>query len=114
MAQISLKKLSLDKLRDIAEQLGDNCEIIADFTSTGEKMSLKDGPLEQSDRHLVSDSITQALFSMLKRRPCSLSDICSALKLNPNQAVKYINNLQNQGNVGTEEKEGEMFFRVTS
>lgn len=113
-AQVSLKKLNLDKLRDIAEQLGDNCEIIADYTSTGEKMSLKDGPLEQSWKHLASDSITQALFSMLKRRPCSLSDICSALRLNPNQAVKYITYLQNRGIISTEEKEGKIFFRVTS
>ncbi|MFC1781033.1 radical SAM protein [Planctomycetota bacterium] len=110
-AQIGLRKLNLNKLQNIAEQLGPDCEIIADFTLSAEKMS----PLnEPQGLHLDSGNITQALFSMLKRRPCSLSDICSSLELHPNEAMKYVTDMRNRGLIDTEEKEGKIFFKVIS
>jgi DNA-binding IclR family transcriptional regulator len=54
------------------------------------------------------------LLSMLKRRPCSLNDICSGLGINRNEAIKSISNLQNRGIIQTEDKDGTVFFKTSS
>jgi wyosine [tRNA(Phe)-imidazoG37] synthetase (radical SAM superfamily) len=91
-----IKALVPEKLQAIAEKLGKNCEVIADFSS------LKQG------RHVESKA--EDVLSMLKRRPCSLSDISSALGINRNEALKYIVILQQQGVIDSQKKDGVIFF----
>jgi wyosine [tRNA(Phe)-imidazoG37] synthetase (radical SAM superfamily) len=92
----SIKSISDEKLRTIAEKLGGKCEVIADFSSARHSRGIE-GKAED-------------LLSMLKRRPCSLSDICSILGINRNEALKYISLLQQQGVLDSEQKEGVIFF----
>jgi predicted ArsR family transcriptional regulator len=49
---------------------------------------------------------------MLKRRPCSLNDICSGLGINRNEAIKHISDLQLKGIIQSENKEGTVFFKT--
>jgi wyosine [tRNA(Phe)-imidazoG37] synthetase (radical SAM superfamily) len=91
-----IKALDPEKLRAIAEALGQNCEVIADFSSARHGGKFKAG--------------TEDVLSMLKRRPCSLSDICSALGISRNEALKYITFLQQQGEIDSQKKGGVIFF----
>lgn len=95
-AEPGVEKVPLEKLEEIARQLGPNCEVIADFVSSHCKKN--------------ADNITQTLLSMLKRRPCSLEDVCSALGLVPTEAIKYLAGLEKQGAVRSENKSGKTFF----
>jgi wyosine [tRNA(Phe)-imidazoG37] synthetase (radical SAM superfamily) len=97
-AEPGIKSLSAEKLRAIAEELGEKCEVIADF-SAGRQGGNIEGKAED-------------LLSMLKRRPCSLKDICSALGISRNEALKYIALLQQQGVLNSEKKDGVIFFKA--
>ena len=83
-----VRKLSAEKLQNIAAEIGYNCEVIADFARSDNSDNKHKTESNQDD------IITETLFSMLKRRPCSLDDICSSMNLHHNEAVKYISELQ--------------------
>lgn len=95
-AEQDVEKVPPEKLADIARRLGPKCEVIADFVS--------------SHCGKGADNVTQTLLSMLKRRPCSLEDVSSALGLVPNEAIKYLSELEKQGAIRSEKKSGKIFF----
>jgi wyosine [tRNA(Phe)-imidazoG37] synthetase (radical SAM superfamily) len=95
-----IKRLSPDRLRDIAAQLGPGCEVVADF-SPGRHVA----PAE-------SQTPAEALFSMLKRRPCSLNDISASLGISRNEVLTHISDLQRRGLIQPEEKGGSIFFKA--
>ena len=104
----NVRKLSIQRLHDIAAQIGPNCEVIADFS--------RNAAYESKNRlQLVADKTTiETLFSMLKRRPCSLNDICSSLNMHRNEAVKYISELEKQGRIYSEKTGGTIYFKAIS
>ena len=111
-AERGIKRLDADKLHAIAERLGRNCEIIADFSLGPHYEFLPDkegGGFEPDSRMKLS---IKTLLSMLKRRPCSLDDICSGMGIARNEALKYVTDLQNKGIICSEEKGGKIFFKV--
>jgi wyosine [tRNA(Phe)-imidazoG37] synthetase (radical SAM superfamily) len=113
-ADLNITRLSAEKLRQIADRLGPKSEVVAEF-STASSNILNESKIEDvPGHHAVMNRKTQALLSMLKRRPCSLNDICSGLGINRNEAIKSISNLQNRGIIQTEEKDGTVFFRTSS
>ena len=105
-AETSIRKLNADKLRAIAEKLGSNCEIIADFST--------DNKSESFEPDFATKSTIKTLFSMLKRRPCSLDDICSGMGIARHEALKYVTDLLNKGVVCSEKKDDKIFFKVVS
>ncbi len=107
-AEAGVERLDVEGLQAIAKELGQRCEIIADFRP------------QRCGRHIegkaeeVSGSPASkmgALLSMLKRRPCSLNDICSGLGIGRNEALKYIAGFQQEGVIDSEEKDGIFFFK---
>jgi wyosine [tRNA(Phe)-imidazoG37] synthetase (radical SAM superfamily) len=97
-AEPNVKRLDAGKLQVIAEELGEKCEVVADTSPA------------QLGRDVECKA--ENLLSMLKRRPCSLNDICSALAISRNEALKYITHFQQQGLIHSEEKNGITFFRT--
>jgi wyosine [tRNA(Phe)-imidazoG37] synthetase (radical SAM superfamily) len=95
-AEPGIKSLDAEKLQAIAEELGEKCEVIADFSP-----ARHGGNIEAK---------AEDVLSMLKRRPCSLSDICSALGISRNEALKYITYFQQQGVIDSRKKDGVIFF----
>jgi wyosine [tRNA(Phe)-imidazoG37] synthetase (radical SAM superfamily) len=95
-AEPGVEKAAPEKLESIARQLGGNCEVVADFVS--------------SHCGKVADDVPQTLLSMLKRRPCSLKDVCSALGLDANNVMDYLSDLERQGKIRSENKQGKTFF----
>ena len=97
-AEPGVKRLDAEKLRAIATQLGDKAEVAVDFSP------VRCGKLLESK--------AEDVLSMLKRRPCSLNDICSGLSIHRNEAIKYITHFQQQGFVRSSEKDGTTFFKA--
>ena len=95
-AEPNVKAPSTEKLHEIAKQLGKNCYIVTDFSTSRYADFIKNKE--------------QDLLSMLKRRPCSINDICSALTVTPNEAVKYIAQLQKKNLIHPTEKTGITFY----
>lgn len=91
-------RVSPEKLHDIARQLGDSAEVIADFSkhiSTGELAA------GQAD-----------ILDMLRRRPCSLDDICDGLALNRNLAQKILQELLDTSVILAEEKKQTIYYKT--
>lgn len=97
-AEPDVEKVSVEKLESIARKLSPNCEVIADFVS---------GRCGKA-----TDTISQTLFSILKRRPCSLNDLCSVLGLSAVDVMTSIELLEKQGEIYRETKAGQTFFKV--
>lgn len=97
-AEPNVKRLDTAKLRAIAAQLGEKCEVVADFAPG------------RRGKHI--ERTAENVLSMLRRRPCSLDDICSGLGIHREAALKYISHFQQRGVVGSEEKHGIIFFKA--
>ena len=111
-ADPDIKRLNAEKLQDIATLLGPQCEVVADFSPAHNRMGPERNHEDTLRHHFAITHKTQALLSMLKRRPCSLNDICAGLGINCNEALQYINELQHRGIIHTEEKDGRVFFKT--
>jgi wyosine [tRNA(Phe)-imidazoG37] synthetase (radical SAM superfamily) len=93
-----VKRISAQKLQAIAENLGEKCEVVADFSH------------QRCTGHIGGKA--KDVLSMLKRRPGSLNDVCSGLGISSNEALEYISHFQQQGLVHSEEKDGIIFFKA--
>ena len=113
-ADPNIARLSVEKLQEIADRLGTKCEVVADFSQASSGILNESKSEDMLESHSVINRKAEALLSMLKRRPCSLNDICAGLGINPNEAVKHISDLQRQGIIQSEEKEGIVFFKALS
>ncbi len=100
-AEADVKRVDDEKLRTIAAKLGENCEVVTDFS-----LSSRDERVEEPETK------AEDVLSMLKRRPCSLNDICSGLGLHRNEVLKYIGHFQRQGIIDSEQKDGTTFFKA--
>jgi wyosine [tRNA(Phe)-imidazoG37] synthetase (radical SAM superfamily) len=123
-AEAGVERPDAEKLQTIAEELGERCEVIADFSLersgkskteglSGYRFEGRSDAIKDIRGHSgIGVKMEETLLSMLKRRPCSLSDICSGLGLNRNEAKKYITHLQQKGFVEAAEKDGTTFFKA--
>jgi wyosine [tRNA(Phe)-imidazoG37] synthetase (radical SAM superfamily) len=98
-ADPTIERLSSEELQVIAAQIGPSCEVVTDFVVR---------------HHIRPDqgSTMEALLSMLKRRPCSLRDICSGLDIGTDRALGYLIGLQKKGLITSEEQGGILFYRA--
>ncbi len=120
-----IKKVDANKLAEIAQELGEKCEVVADFSPArcSESMS---GNTQDVVYPTVTSGMSpmgnmsqggdpekmQSLLSMLKRRPCSLEEIHSAMGIGRIEALKYITHYLQQSVVGSFEKDGTIFFKA--
>jgi len=109
-----IKRLDAAKLQDIAAHLGPGCEVIADFSLGSGETAAPGRTPDPFAPHPAARTKAQALLSMLKRRPCSLNDICAGLGITHNEALKYISALQQRSIIYSEEKDGSVFFKTSS
>jgi wyosine [tRNA(Phe)-imidazoG37] synthetase (radical SAM superfamily) len=96
-AEAGIERVKPERLADIAKELGENCEVVADFSA--------------ARRHKKAQSKAEYVLSMLKRRPCSIEDICSGLGISREEAQKYIVQFEQQGVIDSEIKNGIIFFK---
>ncbi len=121
----AIKKVDLKKLEEIAEELGERCEVIADFSPArcsehmpGDTQDVVVATVAGGMSPVVNVSQVgnpekmETLLSMLKRRPCSLEDIHSAMGIGRIEALKYITHYQQQSIVDSFETDGVIFFKA--
>jgi len=89
-------RLNQDHLVDIATKFNENVEIIADFSRI----------IGPKDDECNSDSV----FDLLRRRPCSIDDVCTGLNISLSTAKGYINTLLDKGLVREKKLSGVSFF----
>ncbi|MBN2251771.1 MAG: radical SAM protein [Candidatus Altiarchaeota archaeon] len=88
------KPLSPERMEEIAGFL--NAEVIAEF-----------------DRHRVSaysGDVEEQITELLKRRPCTVSDISSALGLHVNEVLKYIETLEKDDVIESKRMDGKEYY----
>jgi len=113
-ADPNIVPLDAERLQAIAAALGPRCEVIADFPSAA-GMALRNGTAQETlELHSPVGPKSERLLSMLKRRPCSLKDICAALDMSRDEALGHVTDLQRQKLVQSEEKDGRVFFKASS
>ncbi len=84
-AEAFAQPLTEEELGGIREQLGGNAEIIASF--------------ERKDQSAYKADVEEALLTLLRRRPVTLSDISEALGVHRNEVVKYLEVLEKDGKI---------------
>jgi wyosine [tRNA(Phe)-imidazoG37] synthetase (radical SAM superfamily) len=111
-AERGLKRVSVEKMQAIAAQLGPKAEVVSDFVAAHHITGTENVVECAADLLKGYEQKVETVFSMLKRRPCSVEDICAGLSLLPNEAVKYISALQKRGQVVSESRDGMVFYRA--
>jgi len=97
VAEKEVAPASEASLAEIARRLGPTCEVISAAAATG------------SCDYQVQQAAPDVL-SMLKRRPCSIEDICAGLGIPRNEAIKYVSLLQEAGAVSPERRGERVYF----
>jgi wyosine [tRNA(Phe)-imidazoG37] synthetase (radical SAM superfamily) len=114
-AEANVKRLSAERLRDIAAQLGPRCEVVADFSPGRHEAPIESRAEAAPEPAAPTKNTTaQALLSMLKRRPCSLDDISASLGISRNEAMTHIRTLQRRELILPVEKGGRTFFKAVT
>lgn len=98
-AEKSVQPASQEMLAEIARQLGDNCEVIADVPAA---------TCDRQERQVTAD-----VLSMLKRRPCSVPDLCTGLGITAEEASRQVADLQRRGLVVSEPRGRVIYFRAS-
>jgi wyosine [tRNA(Phe)-imidazoG37] synthetase (radical SAM superfamily) len=91
--------VSKDRLEEIAVQLAENAEVIADYQQVHAQESFtarRDDVLE-----------------LVRRRPCSIEDIAEGLGLHRNEVVKYVEDLTSDENIGVKLQGNRRYYKAT-
>ncbi len=107
-AEPGIKPIEPAKLQSIAEHFGPTCEVIADFPiAHPHHHPAESQPADQLDRTVES------ILAMLKRRPCSLQDLCDGLSLSEPQIRSAINVLTTDNRIQETTKADRIFYTPT-
>ncbi|MBU2458044.1 MAG: radical SAM protein, partial [Planctomycetes bacterium] len=93
-----VRAVSHQRLEQIAQRIYKNTEVIADFKSDDKTGDLK----------VKSDDIVE----MLKRRPCSVEDIASGLKMSKLEVLKHIEKLISSGRIEPVRQNDRIYYKV--
>ena len=95
-AEQAAQALDASGLQTIARRLGPGSEVIAEFSA---------GHCARSKMATPKD-----VLSVLRRRPCSVDDICSALEIDHLQAQTHLRLLLDEGSISRTDRFGKTFY----
>ena len=93
--------VSPDELEKIAQELSPSAEIIADFSCT----QIANAPSSDVGR-------TEAILAMIRRHPCSLTDICNGLSLGSDQVQPLVQELLKAARILSDVRCGGEFYKM--
>lgn len=99
-AEKSVEPASYETLAAIAREMGGNCEVIADVPA---------GSCNRQSREATAD-----VLSMLKRRPCSVLDLCTGLGIAADEAMRQVSDLRSRGLIVADPRGDTVYFRAHS
>jgi wyosine [tRNA(Phe)-imidazoG37] synthetase (radical SAM superfamily) len=97
-AENTAHPLELQEMQAIKDLLGENCEIIAEFSREEQKP--------------VSQDLKETVLSLIQRRPVTLSDISKSLGLHRNEALKFLDALMNEKRIKSVVHKGLRYFET--
>lgn len=97
-AEPNVRAVPREVLDRIARQIGGVCEVIGE------------APVGLSDRHEIRAEAD--VVSVLKRRPCTIEDICSGLGITRHEAAKHVGRLLEAGIVHSEQRGEVAYFHI--
>jgi wyosine [tRNA(Phe)-imidazoG37] synthetase (radical SAM superfamily) len=97
-AEPDVQAMPAATLDAIARQIGGNCEVIGA------------PPVGVSDEH--RQRAQADVVSVLKRRPCSVEDICTGLAMNRVEVLKHLTHLEGLGVVTSERRGDTTYFQI--
>jgi len=92
--------VSAEKLASIADRLGPNVEVVADFRS------------ETAAAEAIGPPASEQILAVLARRPCTLDDMCQSMGLARAEVVKNLASLEKNGLVVSQRTEGQLFYSL--
>jgi wyosine [tRNA(Phe)-imidazoG37] synthetase (radical SAM superfamily) len=98
-AHAHIHAVSPEKMKDLAAQLGRGAEVIADFPA--EKMG-------------QADCDAASVLELLRRRPCTVDDLCSSLGTKRQVILKIITQLFNTGQITPESRGTVIYYKAGS
>ena len=87
-----------EELERLRQLFGPRAEVIADF------QKLHDAPEFACQREDV--------LALLKRRPCSVADVAAGLSIHKNEAVKFLGELEQSGQIASELRGDTLYYGV--
>lgn len=96
-ADEEIRQVSMERMEVIRKTIGPEVELITKHERT------YDGLPPSGDE----------ILAMLKRRPCSLSDLASVTGLHRNEILKYIGDFKEKRIITTTQGKGETYYRIT-
>jgi wyosine [tRNA(Phe)-imidazoG37] synthetase (radical SAM superfamily) len=99
-AEKGIEAAARETLAAIARQIGGGCEVIADV------------PAVTCDRR--RERVTADVLSMLKRRPCSVEDLCRGLGITPDEARRQVTDLGGRRLIDAESRGEKTYYRACS
>lgn len=98
-AEPSAHSVSPARMQEVAARFSPAAEVIADYRNV----------------HAQADFSSQkdAVMELLDRRPCTLDDITSGLSIHRNEAIKYIEELTEAGQLAAEKIVEKIFYKPT-
>ncbi|MCL5279583.1 MAG: radical SAM protein [Planctomycetes bacterium] len=97
-AEPDVRAVPVAMLEAIARQIGGNCEVIGA------------PPAAVGDEHRQHAQVD--VVSVLKRRPCSVEDICTGLAMDRTEVMKHLAHLQDLGVVTSERRGDITYFQI--
>ena len=98
-AEPDVQAVPAQTLEAIARQIGGNCEVIG-------------APPSGRERHEKRGEAD--VVSVLKRRPCSVEDICTGLAMDRSEVLKHLTHLQDTGVVTSERRGDITYFHISA
>lgn len=98
-AEAAAQPLTPAELEEVREALGDQCEIIADFS--------------KKEQFPHNSDIESAILTTVKRRPVTLADMAAFLGKHPDEILKHLNQLIQKNRVKQIRHEGKIYFEPT-
>ena len=94
----SALRVERGRLEEIAERLGGNVEVTADYSKAA------DGKVK---------AVTEAaVLEMLRRRPCSVADICSGMAAGEADVLRCVEHLEAAGAITSKQRDGKTYYQV--
>jgi len=90
--------VSRENMERFAARLGERAEVIADFRAVHGKSEFT--------------AKRQDVLDMLRRRPCTVDDIAEGLAMHANEAVKYVTELLERGDIVAETIGGRTYYKI--
>ena len=96
-AEPDVQAVPAEMLDAIARQIGGNCEVIG-------------APPAGNERH--EKRVQADIVSVLKRRPCSVEDLCTGLAMDRDEVLRHLTHIEDLGVITSERRGDITFFQI--